>query len=141
MTSTAVLHNPYHMIRLPTVSCKICKINNESMIACVCLSVSLVFSYHQSTSVTWQKYNLQLLSEFDEVQHVSVCMAGDNSSASLPMVGTVLGSKAFTLSGSIGTHTRPVLGCTTKGDFRRWFICLLTLISSLGKITLATESR
>ena len=81
---------------------------------------------------------LHLLRDFDEVQDVSFCMAGDNSSASLPMVGTVLGSKSFTLSGSIGTHTRPVLGCTTKGDFKRWFICLLTLISSLGKMTLAT---
>ena len=55
-----------------------------------------------------------------------------NSSTSLPMVGTWAGSKAFKWSGSMGTQTRPVLGCTTKGDFKRWFICLLTLMSSLG---------
>lgn len=59
-------------------------------------------------------------------------ISSDNSSTSLPMVGTSAGSKSFRLSGSIGTHTLPVFGCTTKGDFNKWFICLLTLISSLG---------
>ena len=40
--------------------------------------------------------------------------------------------KALTLLGSIGTHTLPVLGCTTKGDLSKWLRPLDTLISKRG---------
>mmetsp|Transcript_56639 Transcript_56639/g.168566 ORF Transcript_56639/g.168566 Transcript_56639/m.168566 type:complete len:246 (-) Transcript_56639:540-1277(-) len=56
------------------------------------------------------------------------------------MVGTSWGLNASTLSGSMGTQTLPVLGWTTKGDFSRWFICLLTLMSSLGYVYCSTMS-
>lgn len=36
------------------------------------------------------------------------------------MVGTSKGSKLSGSVGSMGTHTRPVLGCTTKGLFNKW---------------------
>lgn len=48
------------------------------------------------------------------------------------MVGTVVGSNFDALLGLKGQQTFPVLGWIQKGDFRRWFRPLVTLMSSLG---------
>lgn len=39
------------------------------------------------------------------------------------MVGTLKGSNSSAFSTSMGMQTRPVLGCTTKGLFSKWFNC------------------
>ena len=55
-------------------------------------------------------------------------------------VGTPRGSKSAHILVFIGTQTRPVPGCTTKGLFSKWFKCLLTSISNRGYVYSRTMS-
>ena len=50
------------------------------------------------------------------------------------------GSKSSATAGSMGTHTRPVLGCTQKGAFSKWFMCFDTSKSRRGKVCANTIS-
>lgn len=52
-----------------------------------------------------------------------------------------IGSKSSANAGSMGTHTRPVFGCTQKGALSRWFMCLDTSTSSRGKVCANTISH
>jgi len=63
-----------------------------------------------------------------------------SSPKSCDRVGTAVGSKSSQLLGSIGTQTRPVLGCIQKGAFSKWFMCFDTSMSSLGYVYKKTIS-
>mmetsp|Transcript_1908 Transcript_1908/g.6651 ORF Transcript_1908/g.6651 Transcript_1908/m.6651 type:complete len:201 (-) Transcript_1908:748-1350(-) len=63
-----------------------------------------------------------------------------SSLSSCATVGTAIGSKVPADFGSMGTQTRPVLGCTQKGALSRWFMCLDTSTSSLGYVCAKTIS-
>jgi len=56
------------------------------------------------------------------------------------IVGTTVGSKSSSLDVSMGTQTRPVPGCTTNGDFSRWFSFFETSISRRGYVYSRTTS-
>ena len=49
-------------------------------------------------------------------------------------MGTVNGSNSVTLEASMGTQTRPVPGCTQKGDLSKWLRCLETSESRRGYV-------
>mmetsp|Transcript_11916 Transcript_11916/g.46535 ORF Transcript_11916/g.46535 Transcript_11916/m.46535 type:complete len:250 (-) Transcript_11916:230-979(-) len=54
------------------------------------------------------------------------------------MVGTCMGSKLSQSSATMGTHTRPVFGCTQKGDLSKWLIPLVTFTSMRGYVNART---
>ncbi len=59
---------------------------------------------------------------------------------SSPMVGTANGSNSSARVTSMGTHTRPVFGCTTNGLLSKWLSCLLTFTSRRGYVYWSTTS-
>ncbi len=50
------------------------------------------------------------------------------------------GSNWSASAGSMGTQTRPVLGCTQKGALSKWFMCLDTSMSRRGNVYAKTIS-
>jgi hypothetical protein len=57
---------------------------------------------------------------------------GPTSSQSVRTVGTAKGSNSSARAGSIGTHTRPVLGWMQNGLLSKWFWDLETFASRRG---------